>query len=384
MIQFTRRKFLNSMMAAVPVALAGSKQLLGATADFPFSRNGFTVANQIENEKTWAFFRSFYDATNVGDSNRVLANFLQSDETVFQDATLGLEFPGFSTVSAAFTQLFGAFLQTPGVGPGNIVSVFNVAGDLRYGAITEIVNFRNTFFSTNGFTEQRVFDLDGGLIVRSTDYSDSRELGESDIVGPANTKGVAFPFAPIHAGGTPRSSSTVVPPANIGLTTGATGKPSASPEMIEFAQEFHSALRYGNVNSILSFFTEDAVYVNPLIHQGPALYGNADQTIQIQGKELIERLFATAIESLPDCLGSSLIHIVGGQSGGGFEWKAGGRYSKTGINRTGLNGSTAVNLFNGKIRRMSVKFDTFQLPVTSYDLIRSKLAAVGVVDQDPL
>jgi hypothetical protein len=38
-----------------------------------------------------------------------------------------------------------------------------------------------------------------------------------------------------------------------------------SPEMIEFAQRFHAALRSGNVNQILSFFTEDARYLLGLL-----------------------------------------------------------------------------------------------------------------------
>jgi hypothetical protein len=54
-------------------------------------------------------------------------------------------------------------------------------------AIAEYVDLKNTFYGTNGITIQTVFDLDGGLIARDTDYWDSRELGESDIVGPADT-----------------------------------------------------------------------------------------------------------------------------------------------------------------------------------------------------
>src|SRR5262249_27751492 len=44
-------------------------------------------------------------------------------------------------------------------------------------------------------------DLDGGLIVRDTDYWDSRELGESDMVGPADTTNVAVPLGAVHPGG---------------------------------------------------------------------------------------------------------------------------------------------------------------------------------------
>ena len=77
------------------------------------------------------------------------------------------------------------------------------------------------------------------------------------------------------------------------------------------------------------------------------------------------------------------IHTVGSAAGGGFEWKAGGPYAATGLDRSGLAGSTALDLSGSKIRRMSVKFDTFQMPAALYDQIRAELLAAGVVDQAP-
>ena len=375
-----RRRFLSSIAATIPFALTSSGRALGV-ANFQFPDYGTSTAAEISREQTWSFFRSFYADWNSGDPSRLLSRLVQSNEVTFSDATVNLLFQGIDALVPAFNQLFASELQI--LGTGNVATIFHASGDIRYGAIIEQVSVRNAFFSTNGLTAQRVFDFDNGLVLRMTDYSDSRELGESDIVGPPNTQGVAFPTAPVNPGGVPRFSSSPAAPGNLALTTGVTGQPSASPEMIEFAQRFHAALKAGNTSSILSFFAEDAVYSNPIIHQGPVLYGNFDQTLQIEGAELIAKFFFIVGGELPDCLGSSLIHIVGGESGGGFEWKAGGPYSKTGINRNGLNGSTAIDLYKGKIRRMSVKFDTYQLPTASYNQIRSKLAAAGIVDQTP-
>ncbi len=79
---------------------------------------------------------------------------------------------------------------------------------------------------------------------------------------------------------------------------------------------------------------------------------------------------------------SQLVHVVGGPAGGGFEWKAGGaNYASTGIDRTGLVGCTAIDLFGDRIQRMSVKFDTFQMSQIQYDGIRKALLNAGVVDQ---
>ncbi|TKC92316.1 hypothetical protein FAZ69_01120 [Trinickia terrae] len=378
MTAFNRRKFLGSLAATIPLSLIADRAF-GLSDQGGIWDAGSAVSTEITQEQTWAFFRSFYQDWNSGDSGRVLARLAQLNEFTFSDATINLLFQGINALAPALAQLFSSESQT--LGTTNVATPFHVTGDVKFGAIVEHVSARNAFFATNGITAHRVFDFDNGLVVRMTDYWDSRELGESDIIGPAVTQGVAFPNAPVHPGGVPRYSSSPAAPGKLALTTSVTGQPSASSTMIDFAQRFQSALSSGNVNFIQSFFTEDAIYVNPLLHQGPVLYGNYDQTIQIQGLELISKLFSILAKDLPDGVGASLLHIVGGDAGGGFEWKAGGQYSNTGVNRNGLNGSTAVELFNGKIRRMSVKFDTYQLQPSSYNLIRSKLLAAGIVDQ---
>lgn len=383
MRQIGKRPLMRSALAAavgVPawLSIGGNTAIAGG---YPLPDASAEIAVQSQRERVWAFFRSYFAAYDTADTSGFLSNFVQSDQTRFEDATGNLIVPGYQAIAGVFGQLLPA--EAAVVGPGKIVKPFYVTGDLNYGAVVENVNLRNTFFSTNGLSVQSVFDLDGGLVARQTDYSDTRELGVSDIVGPANLVGVAFPSAPIHPGGVPRSSTATAPPGNLALATGVTGKPSASAEIVEFVQQFQSALQSRSVSAVLSYFTEDAVYANPLIHQGPPLYGNFDQTIQIEGKNLIGSLFASTINALPDCRGSTLVHVVGGSSGGGFEWKAGGQYAKTGLNRNGLSGSTSLDLFNWKIRRMSVKFDTFQLPVDAYDAVRAALAAAGVVDPAP-
>ena len=124
----------------------------------------------------------------------------------YQDAVSNFNFKGYSDIASNFT----FFLNTLGakLGKGQFSKIFHVTGDMRYGAIAEYVDLKNTFYSTNGITIQTVFDLDNGLIARDTDYWDTRELGESDIIGPANTTGVALPLGTIDAGGVPLSASS--------------------------------------------------------------------------------------------------------------------------------------------------------------------------------
>ena len=375
---FNRRFFICSGAAAA-VALPAASILKGPPAYASQPANSQLVADQVQRERVWAFFRSFYSDKDNVDVPGFLSHFVQSSQDKYQDAVLNLTLAGYDEIASTFTSA----LNTVGgkFGKGQFSKIFRATGDMRYGAIAEYVDLKNTFYGTNGITIQTVFDLDGGLIARDTDYWDSRELGESDIVGPADTTDVAVPLGAVHPGGVPLSGPPPVPPGNVQLTTGVTGRPSASEEMIEFAKEFHDALSHGSVHEIAEFFTEDALYVNPLIHQGPVLYENFDQGIQIRGLSLIVDLLRATLATLPDCRRSSLVHIVGGPAGGGFEWKAGGIYAKTGIDRTGLVGSTALDLFQGRIQRMSVKFDTFQMSTTQYEDIRTALADAGVVDQ---
>ena len=377
-----RRLFLRNTLAAA-VAVSGVPFIPGKNAQGQATDRRWPepitdeVNEQALIEQAWAFCRAWYGYWDDCDTANWLSLLLNSSETVLQDAVVNHTYH-YAQIVANFPSFFTKAASL--VGRGHVTKLFHVTGDLRYGMVTEHVFLKDVFYATNGYTTHSVLDMDHGKVARTTDYWDSRELGESDLVGPTLTGGVVQPFGTVHPGGTPLFASTPTPPGDVALATGITGLPSAAPELLDLVQRFHEALESGSVPRILSFFLDDAVYVNPLIHQGPVLYGNFDQTIQIRGKRLIERFFSAVLDQLPDCRNSKLLHVVGGSPGGGFEWQAGGLNAQTGIDRTGLKGSTALDLFGGKIRRMSVKFDTYQLKPGLYEQIRSALAANGVVD----
>lgn len=377
-----RRNFLQSattMGLSSAILLAGDAGFSTMAAAATQTDLDDGIRTEVQREQAWAFFRSFYQEKDAGNAAAFVSKFANSNRTTYQDAIVGLNYTGYSAVAVALTTVVDAVAAQ--LGAGRFSKVFRVSGDMRYGAIAEFVDLKGTFWSTNGFTVQTVFDLDEGLVARNTDYWDSREFGESDIVGPAVTAGVAYPLGAIHSGGQPRQSAPPAPPGAVALATGVTGRPSASPEMLEFAVKFHDALAHGSAEDISAFFTHDATYVNPLIHQGPVLYPNFNRTLQLRGRYLIARLLQETLQLLPDCRGSTITHVVGGASGGGFEWKAGGIYSNTGLDRTGLRGCTALELFENKIQRMSVKFDTFQMDGNYYEEIRTALRYAGLVDQ---
>lgn len=363
---------------AVLADLTTAKAFASASSPDPSSLPQ-EIRSQIRHEEAWAFFRSVYDSLDLADVQGFVSHFLQSDLFVFQDAIIGTNLQGYQQFASGFTGLLGAFGNV--LGRGRSSKIHHVTGDLRYGAVVEHVFSQNTFFSTNGITIQSVIDMSNGFISRNLDYWDSRELGQADITGGGTTSGVAVPFGAVHPGGVPLSVPPPAPPSNVVLASGVDGRASASPAMVNFVKELTDALSQGSVGDVLSFFTEDALYVNPVVHQGPAFYGNFDQTIQIRGLGLLRPFFEAVLGLLPDGRASTLLHVVGSAAGGGFEWKAGGPYAATGLDRSGLVGSTALDFSGSKIRRMSVKFDTFQMPAASYDLIRAELLAAGVVDQ---
>ncbi len=371
----------SALMSGATAVLADltTAKAFASTSSLDQSSLPQEIKSQIRHEEAWAFFRSVYDSLDLADVQGFVSHFLQSDLFVFQDAAVGFNFAGYQQFAGAFAGLIGGLGSV--LGPGRSSKLFHVTGDLRYGAMVEHVFPQNTFFSTNGITIQSVIDMSDGFISRNLDYWDSRELGQEDIAGGGTTSGVAVPFGAVHPGGIPLSVPPPAPPSNVALALGVDGRASASPAMVNFARDFTGALSQGSVGDVLSFFTEDALYVNPVIHQGPALYGNFDQTIQIRGLRLLQSFFEATLDLLPDARGATLVHVVGSAAGGGFEWKAGGAYAGTGLDRSGLFGSTALDFSGSKIRRMSVKFDTFQMPVASYDLIRAELLAAGVVDQ---
>ncbi len=378
-----RRTLLHS--AAMAAACLPAAALFGRRADAdtalsspsPFLSQD--IAAEVQREAAWAFARAWYGFQDDCDAANWLSFFLDSGQTVLQDAVVNHNFT-YAQIAASFPTFLGNAKAL--LGAGHVTKLFHVAGDVRYGMVAEHVYLQDTFFASNGYTTHSVLDLDGGHVVRSTDYWDSRELGQSDIVGPAATSGVVLPFGAVNPGGTPRlSTATPPPPGQVRLAVGVTGQPSASPDLLDFVRRLHEALSVGSVRDIAPFFAEDATYINPLIHAGPVLYGNFDQTIQVQGRATIARLLGATLDGLPDCRGSTLLHVVGGASGGGFEWRAGGLSARTGIDRKGLVGSTSIDLVEGRIGRMSVKFDTFQLDAGLYDALRAALAAAGIADQ---
>jgi hypothetical protein len=84
-------------------------------------------------------------------------------------------------------------------------------------------------------------------------------------------------------------------------------------------------------------------------------------------------MFDAGLPLFPDAKGSTVLHVVGGKPGGGYEWKSGGIYAKQGLTRSGIRGATSITLWGDRITRMSVKFDTIQMTKDQREALKKRL-----------
>jgi len=318
---------------------AGATATVGLAAfpadAFTWQAAAETQADQDLREAVEAFGRAYYDAKDRLDARAFAAYF--ADPHDYLDPING--FCALAEPPRAVEDRYGnGMFKRIGV-PGRLCRFLHATGDLRYGIVAECANLPGGVFA-DGCDLMGLMEFTHGRIVRISDYWDSRQLG-------AGT-------AAMHPNGEPRRSDGCA-------VTAAAGGTHASPEMLDFARRFHDALAQGGAPAVMKFFTEDALLIHPLLNRGPGGYELFNRGTQLLGKAAIERFLSAAQALLPDAANSTVVTVVGGRTGGGVEWKAGGRYARQGLRRDGIRGATAFDLFDGRIARMSVKFDTMQM-----------------------
>ena len=142
MSSISRRNFIYSTAAAlsVPATLVTNAITSEAFAS-PTSLDPQIFA-EMQREKVWSFFRSFYGDKDNVDVPGFLSHFANSPDDRYQDAVLNFNFKGYSDIASNFT----FFLNTLGakLGKGQFSKIFHVTGDMRYGAVAEYVDLKNT------------------------------------------------------------------------------------------------------------------------------------------------------------------------------------------------------------------------------------------------
>lgn len=377
-LEIGRRDFLQgASLSAVGAGLLSTLPSSSVTAQPSWRRptHEDLVRQQADREAAFNFAQDVFMTMDDLNAPGWISFF--SEDVLGQDPILG-DIPQLFGVSgtlgagidcslspAPTYEAFAAFIMSRVGRPGRFMKCFYVTGNINFGIVADLHPLGGSFFSV-GVDLVSLMTIRNGKIVRRADYYDTAQLAAVDV----NI---------VHANNTPRMSCLAGP------APGDTE--NASPEMLEFTHALSDALSSGQPGRVLPFFAEDALLIHPLLYSdtspilsvGTGGYGPFNRGIEIRGRQGIARFLEAVLPLLPDGKNSTLRHVIGGPTGGGFEWIAGGLYSKQGIARTGISGGTSIDLFGGSIKRMNVKFDTLQMLPEQRAAVQKELAGLNLV-----
>jgi ketosteroid isomerase-like protein len=275
-----------------------------------------------------ACFASFFAAKNSHEVAATMRHF--SPEVVtYTDAILGWAFDGFEVIEGVFAQYM------PTWPPSGLSYPTRILGD----AGTALVAFTDTPELFGG--ELRILgavDFRDGKIVRWVDYWDSVTFDDA-LYEQLRTPAPNFP--------------TDFKEGSIGL--------NAAPALVEIATRLQDAFAAGDAQAASVLLSEDTVYEDMALRT--QLLGRADTAAYL----------SRVLDTAPYGMGSRLRHVVGGATGGGFEWIAG-------PDRAVAGGITAVEVDSrGLASRLTCVYDSRQLS----DAHRRSLALLSIPKPPP-
>lgn len=260
-----------------------------------------------------AFFKSYFTAKSRHDVEATMSHFAKPSMN-YIDAPLGWTFYGYDALKGVFVEYM------PKWPPSGLSYATRILGD-EHSALVAFTDTPELFGS-----EVRILaaiDLKDGKVVRWVDYWDGRHFG-AELAAKFRTPPEKFPTDFKEAS--------------------ATGNASAKIRAV--AAKLHAAFASSDAKSAAALFSSDAVYEDMTLRT------------QILGKLAIERYLARALARLPSGEGSSLVHVVGGDMGGGYEWQTGPAYQAS-VRR----GVTAMALDrDGKVTRLTTVWDGAVVP----------------------
>ena len=259
------------------------------------------------------FFHSFFTAKNRHDVDATMNHFSKTTLT-YMDATLGWPFYTYDALKDVFVQYM------PKWPPSGLSYPTLILGDQQ----SALVAFTDTPELFGG--EIRILaaiDIKDGKVIRWIDYWDGRHFG-AELAAKLRTPADKFP--------TDFKESTA--PDN------------AAPTIRAAAGTLQTALAGNDAKSATVLFSSDAVYEDMTLHT------------QVLGRLAIERYLGRALDKLPAGVGSSLLHVVGGDMGGGYEWQAAPDYRAS--LRRGISAITLDQ--DGKITRLTSVWDGAMIP----------------------
>jgi len=316
-------KFLN-VATAISLGLLVSVGLAGLSSahdfDFDFGHKKLPYPNVTDTshatDRVADVFEGFFSAKSLHDGKKMVS-FFAPDPVLYIDAGLGFSWPSRASLTQVWTN------PPFSTAPADALSYpVRVIGDC-HSALIEFVDTPKLLGKEFRFLSSITFN-DKCQIVRWIDYWDGRS---SQTHLPIGTLG-PYP-QDFH--------DSIV---------------NASKRIKKAAQALQDALSLGDAAKVAALFTPDAVFEDMALHT------------RVEGQSQIQRYLTRGLMLLPYGPGASLVHVVGSDQGGGYEWHA--ALSANPLQR----GNTAIELDrDGNITRFTTIYDSFQLTDTAYQTL---------------
>jgi hypothetical protein len=263
--------------------------------------------------KAAEFFHSFFTAKSRHDVGATMYHFSHTTLT-YIDATLGWPFYTYDALKDVFVQYM------PKWPPSGLSYPTLILGD-EHSALVAFTDTPELFGGEIRFLA--AIDIKDGKVIRWIDYWDGRHFG-AELAAKMRTLADKFP--------TDFKESTT--PDN------------AAPAIRAAAGKLQAAFAGNDAKGAAALFSSDAVYEDMTLRA------------QVLGQLAIERYLGRALAKLPAGAGSSLLHVVGGDMGGGYEWQAAPAYRAS--VRRGISGITLDQ--DAKITRLTTVWDGAAIP----------------------
>lgn len=252
-----------------------------------------------------AFFKSYFTTKSEHIPVATSDHFSEAHLT-YIDATLG--WPFYS--KKGMTELFEQYM--PKWPPTGLSYPTRISGDIH----SALIAFTDTPELFGG--EIRILaavDFKDGKAVRWIDYWDGRSFG-AETAAKMRTPPDKFP-------------------TNFDYDVASEG---ASTKIKDMSQKLASAFASGDAIAAAALFTNDAVYLDRALR------------VRILGNQAIGKYLTRVLATTPYGKGSKLMHVVGSDQGGGFEWTNDGSSVKRGVVAIDLNSA-------GQVERLDTTWD---------------------------
>jgi hypothetical protein len=246
--------------------------------------------------------KAFFVAKSAHKPADMMAIFAPGDSVLYIDASSGNSWPNWDALNKIFTTMM------PNMKPAALSYPLRILGD-RHSALVYFEDTPELFGKELRILGAVSFD-DKGRIIRWMDYWDGRSSDRKTAM-PAT-----YP-TDFHD--------------NVGNATG---------RIADTAKKLQAAFSAGDAKAAAGLFSMDAVYEDMALHS------------QVLGRLAIQRYLTRTLGKTPYGGSASVAHVVGGDLGGGYEWRAAQGF-------TNKRGNTAIELDKqGQITRLTVVYDS--------------------------